>query len=81
VGTSSDLWTSRTTENIWAVELAGAGKNVYAIAAGISDGLGFENNTRAGVWGTLPSMDPLIIAHSNCSARLTNYRADNQISR
>lgn len=29
------------------VELAGALKNVYAIAAGISDGLGFENNTRA----------------------------------
>ena len=30
------------------VELAGALKNVYAIAAGIADGLGFENNTRAG---------------------------------
>ncbi|KZT05835.1 NAD-dependent glycerol-3-phosphate dehydrogenase [Laetiporus sulphureus 93-53] len=29
------------------VELAGALKNVYAIAAGMSDGLGFENNTRA----------------------------------
>jgi glycerol-3-phosphate dehydrogenase len=29
------------------VELAGALKNVYAIAAGIADGLGFENNTRA----------------------------------
>ncbi|GBE77793.1 NAD-dependent glycerol-3-phosphate dehydrogenase [Sparassis crispa] len=29
------------------VELAGALKNVYAIAAGISDGLGFMNNTRA----------------------------------
>jgi len=28
-------------------ELAGALKNVYAIAAGMSDGLGFENNTRA----------------------------------
>jgi len=31
------------------VELAGALKNVYAIAAGISDGLGFLNNTRAGL--------------------------------
>lgn len=29
------------------LELAGALKNVYAIAAGMSDGLGFENNTRA----------------------------------
>jgi len=29
------------------LELAGALKNVYAIAAGASDGLGFENNTRA----------------------------------
>lgn len=29
------------------IELAGALKNVYAIAAGIADGLGFENNTRA----------------------------------
>lgn len=31
------------------VELAGALKNVYAIAAGISDGLGYQNNTRAGL--------------------------------
>ena len=29
------------------IELAGALKNVYAIATGIADGLGFENNTRA----------------------------------
>ncbi|THH33491.1 hypothetical protein EUX98_g682 [Antrodiella citrinella] len=29
------------------VELAGALKNVYAIAAGIADGLGYEHNTRA----------------------------------
>jgi glycerol-3-phosphate dehydrogenase len=29
------------------LELSGALKNVYAIAAGASDGLGFENNTRA----------------------------------
>ncbi|CUA69595.1 NAD(P)H-dependent glycerol-3-phosphate dehydrogenase [Rhizoctonia solani] len=31
------------------VELAGALKNVYAIATGIADGLGYENNTRAGL--------------------------------
>lgn len=29
------------------IELAGALKNVYAIASGMSEGLGFENNTRA----------------------------------
>ncbi|KAH9960759.1 NAD-dependent glycerol-3-phosphate dehydrogenase [Lactifluus volemus] len=29
------------------IELAGALKNVYAIAAGMAEGLGFENNTRA----------------------------------
>lgn len=33
------------------VELAGALKNVYAIAAGVADGLGYENNTRAGTLG------------------------------
>ncbi|OJA16154.1 hypothetical protein AZE42_00024 [Rhizopogon vesiculosus] len=31
------------------LELAGALKNVYAIATGLADGLGFENNTRAGL--------------------------------
>ena len=30
------------------VELAGALKNVYAIASGVSAGLGYEANTRAG---------------------------------
>jgi glycerol-3-phosphate dehydrogenase len=49
--------TPRTASNLYCesyigqdpigVELAGALKNVYAIAAGIADGLGFENNTRA----------------------------------
>lgn len=29
------------------VELAGALKNVYAIAAGMSAGLGYEHNTKA----------------------------------
>ena len=29
------------------LELAGALKNVYAIAAGMAEGLGYENNTRA----------------------------------
>jgi glycerol-3-phosphate dehydrogenase len=34
------------------LELAGALKNVYAIATGLADGLGFENNTRAGEFVT-----------------------------
>ena len=38
---------SYTGDDPIGVELAGALKNVYAIAAGIADGLGFENNTRA----------------------------------
>jgi len=36
-----------TLDDPIGVELAGALKNVYAIAAGICDGLGFMNNTRA----------------------------------
>ncbi|PSR76721.1 hypothetical protein PHLCEN_2v8318 [Hermanssonia centrifuga] len=38
---------SYTGDDPIGVELAGALKNVYAIAAGMADGLGFENNTRA----------------------------------
>lgn len=36
------------------IELSGALKNIYAIAAGMSDGLGFENNTRASKCDTRP---------------------------
>jgi glycerol-3-phosphate dehydrogenase (NAD(P)+) len=36
-----------TSEDILGVELAGALKNVIAIAVGISDGIGFGDNTRA----------------------------------
>jgi glycerol-3-phosphate dehydrogenase (NAD(P)+) len=36
-----------THEDIRGVELAGALKNVLAIAAGVSEGLGFGDNTRA----------------------------------
>jgi len=38
-----------STEDVVGVELGGALKNVVAIAAGISDGLGFGHNTRAGL--------------------------------
>lgn len=39
---------SYTNDDPIGVELAGAGKNVYALAAGAAAGLGYENNTRAG---------------------------------
>lgn len=47
-----DLFTARafrvyTSSDVVGVELGGAVKNVIAIAAGVSDGLGFGHNTRA----------------------------------
>jgi glycerol-3-phosphate dehydrogenase len=44
---STDHYESYTGNDPIGIELAGALKNVYAIAAGMSDGLGWENNTRA----------------------------------
>lgn len=43
----TDYFRVRPTKSVEALELAGALKNVYAIACGIADGLGFETNTRA----------------------------------
>lgn len=42
------LFDSSVNTDPIGVELAGALKNVYAIASGVSGGLGFEANTRAG---------------------------------
>ena len=39
------------TNSVQAIELAGAVKNVYAIACGISEGLGFAANTRSQIVG------------------------------
>ena len=44
---SANGYPSYTGRDPIGIELSGALKNVYAIAAGMSDGLGFENNTRA----------------------------------
>jgi len=43
----TDYFRVRPTKSIEALELAGALKNVYAIASGMAYGLGFEINTRA----------------------------------
>lgn len=43
---TSDLFRAYTSPDIIGVEVGGATKNVYAIGAGISDGLGFGANSR-----------------------------------
>jgi len=44
---STDMFRVYTNGDIVGVELGGSVKNVMAIAAGVSDGLGFGSNTRA----------------------------------
>ena len=44
---TTDRFRSYTSDDVVGVEFGGALKNVIAIAAGISDGLGFGHNTRA----------------------------------
>ncbi len=46
---SNDRFRAYTTEDIVGSELASALKNVIAVAAGISDGMGFGHNTRAAI--------------------------------
>lgn len=50
------------------VELAGALKNVYAIAAGIAEGLGYENNTRAGMSNPLSLTQQYILTLHQASS-------------
>lgn len=46
---SNDYFRVYTSPDVAGVELGGSLKNVCAIAAGISDGMGFGNNTRAAI--------------------------------
>src|SRR5205085_11430471 len=46
---SNDYFRVYTSNDVVGVELGGSLKNVCAIAAGISDGMGFGNNTRAAI--------------------------------
>lgn len=46
---ANDRMRAYTTDDVIGVELGGAVKNVIAIAAGASDGLGFGHNARAGL--------------------------------
>src|SRR6267142_4866391 len=46
---SNDYFRVYTSNDVMGVELGGSLKNVCAIAAGISDGMGFGNNTRAAI--------------------------------
>ena len=46
---SNDYFRVYTSTDVAGVELGGSLKNVCAIAAGISDGMGFGNNTRAAI--------------------------------
>jgi glycerol-3-phosphate dehydrogenase (NAD(P)+) len=44
---SAPYFRAYTTDDVAGVELGGALKNIYAIAAGVSDGLGFGDNSKA----------------------------------
>jgi len=66
--------TSYTGKDPIGIELAGALKNIYAIAAGLADGLGFENNTRAGELSCC--LDGLFRALTNFEALITRGLAE-----
>jgi glycerol-3-phosphate dehydrogenase (NAD(P)+) len=46
---ATDKFRTYFSQDVTGVEIGGALKNVIAIAAGVSDGLGFGHNTRAGL--------------------------------
>jgi glycerol-3-phosphate dehydrogenase (NAD(P)+) len=46
---ATDMFRTYASNDVTGVEIGGALKNVIAIAAGVSDGLGYGHNTRAGL--------------------------------
>src|SRR3954469_14547177 len=46
---ATDMFRTYASADVTGVEIGGALKNVIAIAAGVSDGLGYGHNTRAGL--------------------------------
>ena len=65
-----------TNNDITGVELGGAIKNVIAIAAGISDGLGFGYNTRAAlITGGLSDFGHAAVAEMNRLGRAMGAQA------
>jgi glycerol-3-phosphate dehydrogenase (NAD(P)+) len=44
---SNEFFRAYTTDDVAGIELGGALKNIFAIAAGVSDGLGFGDNSKA----------------------------------
>jgi glycerol-3-phosphate dehydrogenase (NAD(P)+) len=48
-GFATDMFRTYASNDVMGVEIGGALKNVIAIAAGVSDGLGYGHNTRAGL--------------------------------
>lgn len=67
----TDYFRVRPTKSVEALELAGALKNVYAIACGVAEGLGLGTNTRAKL---------IIIAYEEFQrlAQNLNYEIDEQ---
>lgn len=58
-------------------------KNVYAIAAGIAAGLGYESNARAGKFSTKTHTPPLMMlarVDYTKSRRVSSKEANNSIS-
>lgn len=65
----TDYFRVRMTKGVRALELASAFKNVYAIACGVADGLGFETNTRV-------KLIMLAIEELNRLSKKLTYHAD-----
>ncbi len=65
----TDFFRVRLTKGVESLELASAFKNVYAIACGVADGLGFETNTRV-------KLIMLAIEELNKLSKKLGYHAD-----